>query len=104
LEIFLVKFQKGLNEYFTTGNLSTVDLFIGSDDLRNSILNSFQTSQSTGEFNNLTIESVEKADFQYIVEGHTILKSEKEESELSVMYKCIKVENEWKIISMVYVE
>lgn len=99
---FVNDFQIVLNSYFEEGDITPLEKYIASDDLRNAIQSIKESHQGVKQFGQLQFTSSMVNDFQYIVEAKTTLNLGEEVGELKGTYKCILMNGELKMISVYY--
>ena len=96
LMIFVDRFQQQLNVYFQNGDQKEIKKLIASDDLLTQ-LEEIEESHVLGE---LTIKALSVNDHIYTVECETTVFEGEEQQSVRVIYKLIKQNGEWQIISV----
>lgn len=102
LEEFIVRFQKSLNEYFQTKDMTEVKTFIASDDLVETVEQLLVESHSRMKFGEVKVKSMNAVEYQYVVEVTTTLTVGEETADINGYFKCILIDGEWKLISVKY--
>lgn len=95
----ITQFQENLNTYMETKDTSKLENDIASDDL----LEQLQETDGGFAVGELDIQSINVVENIYIVEAKTTLASSEEEQEVRVIYKSIKQQGKWQVIS-IYVD
>ncbi|MEK4229562.1 hypothetical protein [Solibacillus sp. FSL H8-0538] len=98
LMAFVDRYQKTFNDFLQSGDDVEISSYIASDDL----LAQLQEITESYKLGELSVQSINVSDNLYSVECKTTLQNNVEEKDIRAVYKVIKMNNEWKLISAVY--